>query len=171
MISHPGHKAQYAAGLLETLDGCPLIIQEMEKLRVDRVTIYHFLLIGDIFCLHGEVTAVGAIHLAESRTDRIPGRFILAWQKEPSSYDFKTLVGCHRLPNGFHAPESMLNLRQNLLSGIAAYLDFRLRQGGNHHTAAAGAGSLGKFLDKRNKIIEGAGRESTYAINFLGIGH
>ena len=170
MIRHARHQTQNAARLLETFNRRPLVIEEMKKFRMNRIAIHHLLLIRNILCLHGKIIAMRAVHLTESRTNGIACRLVLARKKKSAPHDFKAFVCRHRLPDGLHAPEGMLDLRQNLLPCIAANFDFRFRQGCDHHTATAGTSRLGKLLDERDEIVERAGRKPLYPIEFLGIG-
>lgn len=57
------------------------------------------------------------------------------------------------------------------LSGLAAYFDVRLGDGGHHKPVAAGAGGLGYLLNKGDEIVERAGRQAAHAIDARGIGH
>ena len=78
---HGGHQAQYAAGFLEALDGCPILIETVEDFRMNGIAALHALKIVHFLGFRGEIGVVFLIHVAEGLANSISPCFVLAIQE------------------------------------------------------------------------------------------
>ena len=88
------------------------------------------------------------VHRAERAARVVARRFVVERQEQPPTHDLEAFFGADRLPDGFHAPERVLDPRQRLPARVAADLHVRLGDGGHEYRVPARSDRLGQFLTK-----------------------
>ncbi len=164
-----GHQAQNATGTLKALQRCPIPIQPVKNLGMNRVAGYHTIPVLYFLSLHRKIRGILLIHAAESVADHISGIRVFTVEEQSAAYNFKAFICCNRLPDRFHAAEGMLNGFQRSLTSVTANFNIRLWDRRNYDAVIAGSGRLRDFLNECNKVIIGASGKSLNTIYFLGI--
>ena len=126
IIRHPklmddsSHQAQNATGTLKAFQRCPISIQPVKNLGMNRVAGYHTVPILHFLSLHRKIRGILLIHTAESVADHISGIRIFTVEEQSTAYNFKALICCNRLPDRFHSSKCMLDSFQRRLTSVTA---------------------------------------------------
>ena len=170
-MNYSRHQTKHTTCSLKSLKCGPIFIKAVKNLWMNRITSNQPISEGNLFCFQRKISRVFLIHLAKCGTHFFSGFWIFAIEEQSATYYFKTLICSYRFPNRFHTAKGMLDGFQCSLSGFTANFNIRFRNRRNNNTIFACTCSFSQFLNKRNKVVIRASRQSVNTIDFLRISH
>src|SRR6266478_2683744 len=92
------HELQHASGALEVVQRRPVLIEAIENLRVNRISMLQALEIMTVLRLRREVRSAGRVEVRVGAADLLRGEFVVDLREQAPTDDLECLLRRHRLP-------------------------------------------------------------------------